>query len=99
MIQLRRERGESLHDAVWRAKTTVAKRLHSKVGTIERAREIRRMVADGQSIVSVGRELGLHRATVFCVVHDMTWRESAPSPLALIAQQAGMMPSRNRRTA
>lgn len=87
MVKVRRARGEQMHGASWRAKVAVAKRKNSKVGSIERAREIRARVARGETMDAIAADYAIHRATVWSIWHDEIWKEAPASALSMLVQQ------------
>lgn len=91
MLKLRKRRGEPLHNAAWRARSTAAKRRNSKVGSMEQAREIRRRVVAGESQAAVARSLSIARGTVWLIIEGRTWKEPVAFSVATIARQAGML--------
>lgn len=87
-MRLARKRGTIIHDAAWRAKITVAKRAGSPVA--RHLDEIRRRLAEGESQSSVARVFGVSQTTIYNIDNGRHFA-AAPSALALLATQAGML--------
>ncbi len=79
-----------VRDARWRARVRVAKQAGGTL-TMAVARDIRvRYAAGGESQHALASEFGVTQMIVWRIVNGLAWREA--SPLALLAQQAGMLP-------
>lgn len=89
-MKLARARGTVIHDAVWRARVTAAKRARSPLAP-EQVQEIRIRGTAGESQSSRARAFGVSQTTIYHIDHGKHWAEPAGA-LALMAQQAGMLP-------
>ena len=89
-VPMAQARGIVLHDAIWHARLTAARRKRAKM-SMDKAREVRQRVADGHCRHALAAEFDLHKTMIDKIVRGQNWREPASSGLALIAQQAGML--------
>lgn len=76
--------------AKWIARKTLALRAIAPKLTLDKARAVRQRVADGEKPKALAIEYGVSKAMIHRVVRGDNWREPL-SPLALLAQQAGML--------
>lgn len=77
-IRARAKAGLAVHAPSTRAAMTAsARRRPNVVNTIEQAREVRRLVADGLTDVAISAQTGVHTDMVADIRRGRSWRETA----------------------
>lgn len=87
-LALAKARGVAFGNAVSLAKIVVRAQERSPYGWDD-VRQLRALTDDGMPVLRAAAMLGINKNSAYKIAYRKRWKETATSPLALIARQAG----------